>query len=418
MTVILHTVIVASNLVVASSIALLLPQLVAWLTPQQAPLVGAVLFLLGTLCHVIFVGTEARRVLRTEIRDLKRAHKHLEMDLSAVRGLSNDLRRGLEGADQVSQERVDGVVAEVKVLQGLIERFYRGRQQIELPGPTADAPPTAAPDPVPADGSLLQGAAEPERPPMPPVARELGQDQVREILLEGLRLDRVDVYLQPVVSLPQRRTKFYECFTRIRDDQGRMVVPEQYIPIAEREGLVAAIDNMLLFRCVQLIRRTERRKVDTILFCNVSHESIADTEFFGDFIDFVVENQDLAPKLVLELPQADVADADTTLGLNLRRLARLGFGFSLDQVSDLDFDFDALASGRFRFVKLSAARVIDEIEGGHTDFRELKRNLELNGIDLIVEKIESEDQLLQFLDFNIDFGQGFLFSEPRLTRDS
>lgn len=417
MTVILHTVIIASNVVVASSVALLLPQLVAWLTPQQAPLLGAVLFLLGALCHVIFVVAEARRATRTEIRDLKRAHKHLEMDLSEVSGLSNDLRRGLEGADQLSQERVEEVVAEVKVLQGLIERFYWGRQRIEPPDTPQDAPPTAAPAPTPGNGSLLQENAEPERPSMPPVAGELGHDQVRQILLEGLRLDRVDVYLQPVVSLPQRKTRFYECFTRIRDDQGRVVVPQQYIPIAEREGLVAAIDNMMLFRCVQLIRRTERRKMDTILFCNVSRESIADTDFFGDFIDFVVDNQDLAAKLVLELPQADVVAADTTLGLNLRRLARLGFGFSLDQVEDLDFDLDALVSGRFRFVKLTAARAIDEIEGGRTDFRELKRSLDRNGIDLIVEKIESEDQLLQFLDFNIDFGQGFLFSEPRLTRD-
>jgi cyclic-di-GMP phosphodiesterase TipF (flagellum assembly factor) len=152
------------------------------------------------------------------------------------------------------------------------------------------------------------------------------------IVQEALRLDRVDVYLQPIVSLPQRKNRYYECFTRIRSEDGTMIGPGQYIGVAEREGLVSSIDNMLLFRCVQLVRRTQRRNYDTAFFCNISRESLSDTDSIADFVDFVSENTDLAPKLFFEFGQADIESAPPITIGNLARLADLGFRFSLDQL--------------------------------------------------------------------------------------
>lgn len=47
----------------------------------------------------------------------------------------------------------------------------------------------------------------------------------------------------------------------------------------------------------------------------------------------------------------------------------------------------------------------------------LKAALDRHGIDLIVEKVESEKTLVELLDFQIDFGQGYLFGEPRVSKD-
>ena len=45
----------------------------------------------------------------------------------------------------------------------------------------------------------------------------------------------------------------------------------------------------------------------------------------------------------------------------------------------------------------------------------LKRTMDLHGIDLIVEKLEEEQNLIELLDYRIDYGQGYLFGEPRLS---
>src|SRR5690606_31553698 len=90
------------------------------------------------------------------------------------------------------------------------------------------------------------------------------------------------------------------------------------------------------------------------------------------------------------------------------------FRYSLDQVSDLDLDPDLLAARRFRFVKVEAGRLLAPPPG--MEPAELKNRLDSRGIDLIVEKIETEPMLVELLDLNIDFGQGYLFGEPRLSR--
>jgi cyclic-di-GMP phosphodiesterase TipF (flagellum assembly factor) len=50
------------------------------------------------------------------------------------------------------------------------------------------------------------------------------------------------------------------------------------------------------------------------------------------------------------------------------------------------------------------------------DVAELKRAMERHGIDLIVGKFEDEQNLVELLDFRIDYGQGYLFGEPRLSK--
>src|SRR5262249_55316973 len=82
-------------------------------------------------------------------------------------------------------------------------------------------------------------------------------------------------------------------------------------------------------------------------------------------------------------------------------------------------DLDDLGKRHFRFVKIDAARLLDATRGPDAkfDMKRFKAALDRNGIDLIVERIETEETLVELLDFNIDLGQGFLFGEPRPARE-
>lgn len=438
MSLLLHTLIVVSYTVVATVIGYLLPTAVL---PAWAPLIGAIAFVLGVVAHVAFVGSEHRRALARGIGEARLGQRQLQEDFDLLRAEMKVLRKSANTGDG-RDERVSQVVAEVKILQGLIEQFHRQRSKpapaaaMAVAGAAAAAVPAAAVPGAAVPAAAVPGAAVPGAPvrspdgaaavPAAAVSGDGAADgggesdpAVLEMVREALRLDRVDVYLQPIVSLPQRKRRFYECFTRIRADDGSVVLPDQYIPLAEREGLVTTIDNMLLFRCVQLIRRTQRRNRDTIFFCNISQESLADLDFFNDFVDFIADNQDLAPGLVFEVRQANMQAAEGALFDNLRRLVQLGFRFSLDQVTHFAMDMDALSRAHFRYIKADAGRLLEHLalEQGDADIRHIKRELDRYGIDLIVEKVETEQQLVELLDFGLDFGQGYLFGEPRLSKD-
>jgi cyclic-di-GMP phosphodiesterase TipF (flagellum assembly factor) len=198
-----------------------------------------------------------------------------------------------------------------------------------------------------------------------------------------------------------------------------MILPEQFIDLATDNGLITAIDNMLLFRCVQLLRKTQRHDYTTSFFCNVSPHTIADRDFFPEFILYLESCPDLAPCLVLELSQRDLSELPADITADLRRLADAGYRFSMDQVTDLRFNLRGMSGLGVQFVKIDGDRLLqslvdDAALGGITV---LKQAMDDAGIDLIAEKIETEKMLVELLEHNIDFGQGYLFGEPQISKD-
>ncbi|NMM45207.1 EAL domain-containing protein [Rhodospirillaceae bacterium KN72] len=237
---------------------------------------------------------------------------------------------------------------------------------------------------------------------------------------EALRDDRVDLYLQPIVSLPQRKRRFYECFSRIRSSSGDILTESEYGAAARAAGLQSAIDNMLLFRCVQLLRRLRRKDFAAAFFCNIATHTLRDREFFRDFIEYMESHAELAPNLVLEFSQADIGDDLKGMAADLDRLGSLGYRFSMDGITDLHLDLDGLQARHFTYLKIDASLVLKYLQRGGQDaveMRDLKQDLDGRGIDLIIDGIETEGTLVELLDFNIDFGQGYLFGEPRLSKE-
>ena len=264
---------------------------------------------------------------------------------------------------------------------------------------------------------------EPDAPaalePPPQVLGDVNGEKALGIIREALQNDRVEIYLQPVVSMPQRKTAFYETFTRLRAPDGALIEPASYLAVAEQAGLVSAIDNSLLFRCVQLVRRTQRRNLNVGFFCNISPYTLRDSSFFPEFIDFMVSNPRLATNLIFEFGQSDLKSHDDRIVQNLGRLNAMGFRFSIDRVETLELDLKELIDRHVSFVKIDAGSLLEQL--GDTDARtrieRMMSLLERAGISMIVEKIEEEQQVVELLDYRIDFGQGYLFGEPRLSRD-
>ncbi len=392
--------------VVALTVALAVPIAVPAISLEIGLVLGCFAFLLGALAH------EAVARRRSEVRTLRRmaALRRIDRDFQDQLDLAHkearrvhEVLQNVGGARPEEQRRVDDVIAEVKVLQSLVGKLTAH--------PRSDAEPDAK------AGATWE--PKDDRPAATPVAGQLNDAQILDIVREGLSSDRVDLYLQPIVSLPQRKRRYFECFSRIRAEDGSIIVPGQYLKIAEQEGYINTIDNMLLFRCVQLVRRTQTRKYNVGFFCNISRHSLEDTAFFHDFVKFMQQNPELAPNLFFEFTQADLAAHQGSVLKELDRLRELGFRFSVDQVSDLNLDVDALANRQFGFVKVEAGILLGKIRSDppEVDVRDFKAVLDRAGIDLIVQKIEGESDLVELLDYNIDFGQGFLFGEPRPARE-
>jgi cyclic-di-GMP phosphodiesterase, flagellum assembly factor TipF len=257
-----------------------------------------------------------------------------------------------------------------------------------------------------------------------PTAARGPMDLVREALMEN----RVELYLQPIVQLPQRKTAFYEGFTRLKDMNGRIILPQEFIPAAEQAGLMSTIDNVLLFRCVQIVRKLMKQDRRIGIFCNISPSALADEQFFPQFLDFMRENRDLAGSVIFEIPQDSYENRTSIEARAMAKMVDLGFRFSIDRVTNTEIDLPDLERSGVRYVKISATTISEQIvTRGLRPRSAITREIaaadiaavfQRYGIDMIAERIESEDTVLEVLDLDIPFGQGHLFGAPRAIKES
>lgn len=437
----------------AIAVAVEAPLRVPRLDQSVAVVIGLLIFLAGALVHEMYQRLSRESFLGKQILALRHTQSELYEQLNWSRRENRALAEAVEAvvrSGRLPSEpgTVDEAITEVRVIKSLGTSKPKSEPQHKLVtepaatlvadsenfGPISSdtlgtdrvysdlevsaalqAPPQQA-APQTSDAKSSEAGSQKKTGEaditMPDVVRNLSEDEILKQVQNALRDDRISFVLQPIVSLPQRKRRFYECFSRVRTEKDLMILPEEYIAVAEREGLITAIDNMLLFRCVQLVRKIQRRSDNLDFFCNISPHTLRDDDFFGDFVEFLESNDVLGPNLIFEFAQSEFAGFGEVEMAHLQRLARVGCRLSLDQVTDLQMDLPSLAAQNIRFVKIQAellAAGTSEIDALLASFRDVP-------IKLVAEKIEEEDTLRKLLDKQIDFGQGYLFGEPRLAR--
>jgi cyclic-di-GMP phosphodiesterase, flagellum assembly factor TipF len=154
------------------------------------------------------------------------------------------------------------------------------------------------------------------------------------------------------------------------------------------------------------------------MFCNVSAATLADPQAFAQFSDFMEANRALSPALIFEFKQAAYRTMGPLEHESLAALSARGFRFSMDHVMDLRMEPRELSERGFRYLKAPGGMLLKGASGAAGDIHveDLSDLLARYHIDLIAEKIETEASVVDLLDFDVRFGQGFLFSQPRPVR--
>jgi cyclic-di-GMP phosphodiesterase TipF (flagellum assembly factor) len=361
------------------------------------------------LCFLATQHVGASFARRGDKRATAREFAQIRKMTMEFQGQLDELSDRVGALDGLIDERTNAqsrkIVAELKVLESLMREFA-GRI-------SRSAPPSPLPAPAPA----------PATGPASAYIASFGGGQERNELLETIRAsleeNRVDLYLQPIVSLPQRKLRYYEALSRLRDAGGGVIMPAQYIAIASAAGLMSVVDNLLLFRCVQVLRRLATRTREIGIFCNISAATLSDAEFFPQFLDYMSANKDLAGLIIFEFSQDTVLKAGAAGEKNLARLAEMGFALSMDHVQTLALDFVKLKRIGFSHLKVRAETLLDGMSGAGAAVaaEDFKKLLSRHGLNLIAERVEEEKTVLSLLDYAVDFAQGYLFGEPRAVRD-
>jgi cyclic-di-GMP phosphodiesterase, flagellum assembly factor TipF len=377
-------------------------------------------------------------VLRTDFAAQTRAQRdEIGAELKSLEGLIKDLSRELMAASPAFAAAATEDLTETSDLPlRLEERLERvslaelGDQTMQFAeGDFADEEDKAAVDiladettivtqevvivtePAPVADEVLAVVPEPAE-----AAAEIAPgDAMLRDLREAIDGNRVDLYLQPIVTLPDRKLRFYDASTRIRTGDDSFMPPGDYLELAEREHLMPRIDNVMLVKCVQLLRRLGPESRLKGVFCNLSAQSLLDHDFFPELVEFMEENSSLADNLTFQLSQRAVLDIGADELAGLKTLGKLGFVFSLDHVADLDVDFAALRDHFFRYVKIEAKTLLHDMAeaGASIPAADMTSYLDRFDLKLIVEKVDDEASLERLMDYGVGLAEGDLFARPR-----
>ncbi len=406
--------------------------IVSWLafsfTGMEATVLGVAVMTALVLINSVTGRQRDRYDMGGQIADLSRATADIGRQVSEL-----DRRIvGLEGEVAAAMDRTraatEPLASEIDELGGLVKELADAvaahEQMLESaianatpPRPAAAPAPAFAPEPVERASAAERSAPEPPRMPASGPFRGMEQTAIVAQIARAIEANRVDLFLQPIVTLPQRKVRYYEALARLRNDDGSLLSPDDFLAPAEGSGLMPAIDNLMVFRSVQVVRRLSSKNREVGLFCNMSASTLANGIVFQEIADFLGANRVLAPYLVFEFSQGAVRAMGPIEEECLATLAEQGFRFSMDHMADLRVEPRELADRGFRFIKVPSALLLSRAaESGDIHPADFSDLLGRFGIDLIAERIEGEATVVDLLDYDVRFGQGFLFSPPRPVR--
>lgn len=239
-------------------------------------------------------------------------------------------------------------------------------------------------------------------------------------LRRALEQGELQVYYQPVHDLFSGRMIGLEALVRWQHPQRGMVSPGEFIPIAERTGLIADIDMWVMRQaCQQMVRWLGEGRVLDFVACNVSSRLFAHREMYQQVAQ-VLDDTGLEPaRLEIEVTESAVMDDHEVALEQLHRLRDLGLRLAID-------DFGTGYSSLLRLKRLPVQKLkIDQgfvagLPGDDDDVAIVRVIIALArsmGMAIHAEGIEQSEQARFLLEHQCDMGQGYWYGRPVPARD-
>lgn len=257
-----------------------------------------------------------------------------------------------------------------------------------------------------------------ELSPIPPDGGDpLVADDVdlRDLVRSAAETGSVELHVAPIVDLKERRGGYHEVATRLRSASGSLIFPSDFLPIAEELGVLGRIDLAATSRAVVAANELRRQGKRACFFSQISRQALTDDFFVSELTKLAEQGGGDVEDVILQINHRDLAKGGEAELAGMRKLARLGFKFALDAVTDPRVAHKAIEGRNFAFIKIPAAAFLAGLGEGAKRFggKEIVRRVSKAGLKLIVTDIDTDRTLAQLESYDVALGQGRQIGEPQ-----
>lgn len=238
---------------------------------------------------------------------------------------------------------------------------------------------------------------------------------IEKSISNGLAEGKFEVYYQPTYSIDGKTLHGAEALVRLHDDKMGMLFPDEFIPIAENIGLIDAIDDFVLMEVCKLIK--EQNLEDGTIDCiNVNLSVIQLMKpGFVDHINGIVEMSGVDKKFInFEVTESISAASYEIMNSTINDLKHEGFLFSMDDYGTGYSNMRALASMNLDCIKIDKSILweAEKSELGYIILENSIRMIHQMNLDILVEGVETEEQIKLLQPMGVNYLQGYYFSKP------
>lgn len=235
------------------------------------------------------------------------------------------------------------------------------------------------------------------------------------LIAEAMEKDRIEVFYQPIYSTKKRCFTSAEALVRMRDEQGRLIPPVQFIPVAEANGMITRLGELMFEKVCRFIKEHNviRYGIEYIEV-NLSIVQCASPKL-AERYKSIIEKYGIDPKWInLEITESASLEAKQILLENMHRLIEYGVHFSLDDFGTGQSNLNYIVDMPVSIVKFDRDMTNAYFENGKAKYvmGAAMHMIQGMGLEIVSEGIEKKEQYEVLAQLGIDYIQGYYFSKP------
>lgn len=252
------------------------------------------------------------------------------------------------------------------------------------------------------------------------------KQQIISLLKLAIEHDGFEVYYQPIFNIRENTYHRAEALIRLKDTYTMgYVSPEEFIPLAEREGLIGQIEtivfrNICTFLSDSRVKALKLNSIDV----NLSIMQCTNPNVFSEISEFIKASSVDPRMLNFEIKEAVATQSEKYLDSLMKQLKSIGCTFSIDDFGTGFSNMSVLAKNNFNYVKIDKELVWpcfgydnDEVQRAKLVLKSTIELIGSLGSMVVAEGVESIEQLKLLLSYGVNEIQGYYFAKPMFDRD-
>lgn len=230
-------------------------------------------------------------------------------------------------------------------------------------------------------------------------------------LIGAVERNEIEAYFQPQIDVATGKITAVEALARWRHPTQGLIPPAEFIPVAERTGLIHEIGAFMLEEGCRHAARWRRDGHAVHVSVNVSALQLATPDVFDRLYALLGAYELPAGTLTIEITESEVIADITGVARRLERLRAIGLGVSLDDFGTGHSSLAQLRDLPITELKIDKSLIQEQSTNGAL-IAVAVALLQERGVRVVAEGVETEEQLELVRRIHCDRAQGYMFGKP------